>query len=95
MERPKSAEDSRVINGNAVAYTTANDSLASARNKARDTLPRFVSLLNSGMKATFKFPLTQNGHTEHIWLQVTKADGNAFNGLLANEPVNGTKYKLG
>jgi uncharacterized protein YegJ (DUF2314 family) len=96
-ERPKSAGDSRVINGNTVAYTTANDSLAAARDKARDTLSRFVSLLNSGMKATFtvKFPLTQNGHTEHIWLQVAKAEGNAFSGLLANEPVNGTKYKLG
>lgn len=96
-EKPKSADESRVIDGNIVAYSTANDSLAAARKKARDTLPRFVSLLNSGMKATFtvKFPLTQNGHTEHIWLQVAKAEGNAFSGLLANEPVNGTKYKLG
>ncbi len=96
-ERPNSADDSRVINGNTVAYTTANDSLAAARIKARETLPRFVSLLNSGMKATFtvKFPLTQNGNTEHIWLQVSKADGNAFSGLLANEPVNGTKYRRG
>ena len=97
MERPKSADDSRVINGNTVAYTTANDSLAAARSKARETLPRFVTLLNSGMKATFtvKFPLTQNGRTEHIWLQVAKAEGNSFSGVLANEPVNGTKYKLG
>jgi uncharacterized protein YegJ (DUF2314 family) len=94
---PKSADERRVISDNVVSYTTANEGLKAARQKARDTLPRFVSLMKSGMKATFtvKFPLTQNGHTEHIWLQVADVTDGAFVGLLANEPVNGTKYKLG
>ena len=96
-EIPKSADDRRVIGDNVVAYTTANDALAEARRKARGTLPRFVSLMKSGMKATFtvKFPLTQNGNTEHIWLQVADMKDGAFIGLLANKPVNGTKYQIG
>ena len=97
-ETPKSADDRRIVSDNVVAYSTANEALAEARRKARDTLPRFVSLLNSGMKATFtvKFPLTQNGQTEHIWLQVLHMQGNnIFVGRLANEPVNGSKYKIG
>ena len=96
-ETPKSADDRRVIGDNVVAYTTANEALAAARKKARDTLPRFVSLMKSGMKATYtvKFPLTQNGHTEHIWLQVGDVKDDGFIGLLANKPVNGTKYQIG
>jgi uncharacterized protein YegJ (DUF2314 family) len=96
-ETPRSADDRRIVGDNVVAYTTANEALAAARKKARDTLPRFVSLMKSGMKATFtvKFPLTQNGHTEHIWLQVADMKDGAFIGLLANKPVNGTKYQIG
>jgi uncharacterized protein YegJ (DUF2314 family) len=96
-DAPKSADDRRVIGDNVVAYATANQAIADARTKARETLPRFVSLLNSGMKATFtvKFPLTQNGKTEHIWLQVAGIKDGAFLGMLANTPVNGTQYKIG
>ena len=96
-EAPKSADDHRIVSDNVVAYTTANDALAGARKKARDTLPRFVSLMKSGMKATFtvKFPLTQNGHTEHIWLQVADVKDGVFFGRLANKPVNGSKYQIG
>jgi uncharacterized protein YegJ (DUF2314 family) len=94
---PKSADDRRVIDDNVVAYTTADEALRAARRKARDTLPRFVSLMKSGMKATFtiKFPLTQNGNTEHIWLQVADMKDGIFIGRLANKPVNGTKYEIG
>jgi len=96
-EAPKSADDRRIVSDNVVAYSTANEAIAEARRKARDTLPRFVDLLKSGMKATFtvKFPLMQNGQTEHIWLQVDHAQGSIFVGRLANEPVNGSKYKIG
>ena len=94
---PKSADDRRVIGDNVVAYATANEALRAARRKAQDTLPRFVSLMKSGMKATFtiKFPLTQNGNTEHIWLQVADMRDGAFIGRLANKPVNGTNYEIG
>jgi uncharacterized protein YegJ (DUF2314 family) len=94
---PKSADERHIINDNVVAYATANEALKAARQKARETLPRFVSLMKSGMNATFtiKFPLTQNGHTEHIWLQVGEMTDDAFIGHLANTPVNGTKYAIG
>jgi len=87
-ETPKSADDRRVVGDNVVAYTTANEALAEARKKARDTLPRFVSLMKSNMKATFtvKFPLTQNGRTEHIWLQVADMKDGAFVGLMVPRP---------
>ena len=96
-EAPKSADDHRIVSDNVVAYTTANDALAAAKQKGRETLPRFVSLMQSGMKATFtvKFPLTQNGHTEHIWLQVSDMKDGKFIGRLANKPVNGSQYKIG
>ena len=45
--------------------------------------------------ATVKFPLTQNGETEHIWMQLTGYSDGIFTGLLANDPVNGAKYKMG
>jgi uncharacterized protein YegJ (DUF2314 family) len=94
---PASADDRRVINDNIVAYATANEALKAARQKARDTLPRFESLMKSGMKATFtvKFPLKQNGNIEHIWLQVAEVTNDAFIGRLANKPVNGTRYDIG
>lgn len=96
-EAPKSADDHRIVGDNVVAYATANDALAAAKQKGRETLPRFVSLMKSGMKATFtvKFPLTQNGHTEHIWLQVADIKDGKFIGRLANKPVNGSQYKIG
>ena len=94
---PTSADDRRVVNDNVVAYASANEALKAARQKARDTLQRFESLMKSGMKATFtvKFPLKQNGNTEHIWLQVAEVKNDAFIGHLANKPVNGTKYDIG
>src|SRR5215831_7514290 len=51
-EVPKSADDRRIIDDNVVAYATANEAIKAARQKARETLPRFVSLMKSGMKAT-------------------------------------------
>ncbi len=95
---PQSADDRRVVSDNVVAYTTKNAELLEARQKARETLPRFVSLLKSGMPATYtiKFPLRQNGQTEHIWLQVADIKGDsAFIGRLANKPVNGNQYQIG
>ena len=95
---PQSADERRIVSDNVVAYTTKNAELREARQKARETLPRFVSLLKSNMPATYtvKFPLRQNGRTEHIWLQVADMKGDsAFIGRLANKPVNGNQYQIG
>ena len=87
----------RKVKENVVAYHTADQAMNAAKNKARQTLPRVAKMWDNGVSGTYtvKFPLTQNGETEHIWLQVDGFSGDRIDGRLANEPVNGTKYKMG
>jgi len=87
----------RPIKENVVAYHTGDERMHAARQKARDTIPRFMALMKAKTEATHtvKFPLTQNGATEHIWLQVAAYKDGKFIGLLSNEPVNGATYKIG
>lgn len=87
----------RPINANAVAYHTRDARMNAAKDEARATLPRFLALLNSSAPGTYavKFPLTQNGATEHIWLQVDSHRDGVFRGRLANKPLNGSAYKAG
>lgn len=92
------AEDApRPIQMNVVAYTTRDERINAAKARARETLPRFIALLNgpSSGTASVKFPLTQNGATEHIWLQVSAHQNGQFHGRLANKPVNGDRYAMG
>ena len=87
----------RQINDNVVAFNTQDKSLKAAKDQGRKTLPRFLKMLADGNAGTYsvKFPLTQNGATEHIWLQVDDYQNDTFAGRLADVPVNGTKYKMG
>lgn len=87
----------RKVKENVVAYHTADQAMNAAKNKARQTLPRFAKMWDDGVSGTYtvKFPLTQNGETEHIWLQVDGFNRDQIDGRLANEPVNGSKYKMG
>ena len=87
----------RKVTENVIAYSTQDEAMKAAKVQGRKTLPRFERMMAEQAPGTYtiKFPLTQNGETEHIWLQVDgQADGK-FIGRLANEPVNGTKYKMG
>ena len=57
-----------------------------------------LALKQAGGKAgtyTVKFPLVQQGKTEHIWLQVDEYKGGKFQGRLANEPTIGNEYRKG
>ncbi|MBX3567303.1 MAG: DUF2314 domain-containing protein [Rhizobiaceae bacterium] len=87
----------RAIKENVVAYHTGDAKMNAAKQTGRSTLPRFRELIAAGTPGTYtvKFPLTQNGATEHIWLQLTDYRDGQFVGLLANKPVNGTKYAMG
>lgn len=87
----------RKVKNNVVAYHTADQAMIGAKSKARQSLPRFAKMWEDGVSGTYtiKFPLTQNGETEHIWLQVDGFKGNMIEGRLANDPVNGNKYKMG
>jgi uncharacterized protein YegJ (DUF2314 family) len=93
----KSLAAPRPVKENVVAYHTGDQAMNAAKKKARETLPRFLELIDAGTAGTYtlKFPLTQNGETEHIWMQLTDYRDGTFVGLLANDPVNGTKYKMG
>ena len=93
----KSQTAPRPVKENVVAYHTGDNAMNAAKKKARETLPRFLELVHAGTEGTYtvKFPLTQNGETEHIWMQLTDYRDGTFAGLLANDPVNGTKYKMG
>ena len=96
-ERPADPNASRVIDDNLVAYSTANQSIAEARQKSRETLPRFLEMWKSGKPGTYmlKFPLTQQGKTEHIWLKMEGYRDGKFQGRLDNEPANGNEYIMG
>ena len=87
----------RPVQENVVAYSTGDKAMQAAKQKGRATLPRFRALIAAGAPGTYtvKFPLTQNGATEHIWLQLVGIGDDSFTGLLADVPVNGNKYKLG
>ena len=82
---------------NVVSYSTEDKAMQDAKTSGRSTLKRFHELMDAGTPGTYtvKFPLTQNGATEHIWMQLTDYRDGAFVGLLANDPVNGSKYKMG
>ncbi|AZO55114.1 MULTISPECIES: DUF2314 domain-containing protein [unclassified Mesorhizobium] len=87
----------RPIKENVVAYSTVDKAMQGAKAKGHATLPRFHALIDAGTPGTYtvKFPLTQNGATEHIWMQLVDLGDGTFTGLLADEPVNGNQYKMG
>jgi uncharacterized protein YegJ (DUF2314 family) len=87
----------RPVKANVVAYHTGDDRMIAAKRQARETLPRFHGLMSAKQPGTYqgKFPLTQNGATEHIWLQVDAYRDGTFHGRLANKPANGSQFKLG
>lgn len=95
---PGQSEDAPCpVKANIVAYRADDATINAAYRQARERLPRFHELMSAKTPGTYqvKFPLTQNGATEHIWLQVDAHRNGTFHGRLANEPNNGNAYKLG
>jgi uncharacterized protein YegJ (DUF2314 family) len=92
-----SAAAPRPVKENVVAFHTGDQEMNAAKKTGRSTLPRFHELIAAGTPGTYtvKFPLTQNGATEHIWMQLTDYRDGKFVGLLANDPVNGKRHKMG
>lgn len=90
-------DNSAAPQANVVSYSTEDKAMQAAKKNGRMTLPRFHQLIADGTPGTYtvKFPLTQNGATEHIWLQLVGIGDGNFIGLLADVPVNGNKYKMG
>lgn len=93
----QSATAPRPVKDNVIAYHTGDEAMIGAKRQARATLPRFCKLIADGTRGAYivKFPLTQNGETEHIWLQLDGGCGSEFVGRLANDPTTGSKYRKG
>lgn len=82
---------------NVAAFSITDKGMESAKAKGRATLPRFYELMTSRTAGDYlvKFPLEQGGLVEHIWVQIIDIKKGDFIGLIANEPVNATRYKMG
>jgi uncharacterized protein YegJ (DUF2314 family) len=87
----------RRVNDNVTAFSTSDPAMNAAKAKARETLPRFEAMVQNNHEGTYsvKFPMTQNGQTEHIWLQVEGVSTDTIVGRLANKPIHGNQYRMG
>jgi len=65
--------------------------MTAAVAEARQRWPEFLKAFGQrqpGETFAVKAPITSNGHTEFIWLQVTNLDDELIHGHLDNDPVN-------
>jgi uncharacterized protein YegJ (DUF2314 family) len=64
---------------------------------ARKTWPRFVSWLEThpAESGYAKWPVTEDGKTEHLWVRVTKLETDTVHGVVENAPVDLRKVKIG
>jgi uncharacterized protein YegJ (DUF2314 family) len=85
------------IKDTVIAYSTRDEAMNAAKAMGRKSMPRFEKMWADHTPGTYsvKIPLTQNGRTEHIWMQIDGFWDNMVIGRLANKPVNGTQYKMG
>lgn len=83
---------------NITTYDKDDAGINAAKAKGRATLARFEELMNAGTPGNYTFktglPYGENSR-EHVWVQLTKRDGDAFHGLVANQPVLAKQYNLG
>ncbi len=68
-----------------------------AEQQARQTWPRFVEAFEQkkGSHFAVKAPVTVEGNTEFIWIEVTALEGDYIYGTLGNEPVDLGELKYG
>jgi uncharacterized protein YegJ (DUF2314 family) len=71
--------------------------MVAAVAEARRRWPEFVAAFETqtGRNFSAKIPITREGHTEFIWLDVTALEHNIVYGALGNEPMNLPGLKLG
>lgn len=65
-----------------------NAAMARARSSVGTFIDRLPALQASGANVSIKFPLTENGETEHVWVGDPRIEGGRFTGYLASVPVN-------
>jgi len=79
----------RPAGDNLMQYPAGDAGLAEATRRARESLPRFFELAETGLRGTYllKMQLSGGGEVEHIWVEVTGMRNGIFQGRLANDPV--------
>lgn len=67
--------------------------------RARSTVDGFVrhlpALRSGGEFYAIKLPLSENGETEHVWINEPEFDGGRFTGYLASVPVSLPSWSYG
>lgn len=72
-----------------------NAAMAEAQSSVDPFVERLPILRADGVFFSVKFPLTENGEIEHVWINRPEFDGRHFFGLLASEPVNLPSWSYG
>lgn len=72
-----------------------NAAMARARSTVDDFLQHLPELRSRGAFYTIKLPLSENGGTEHVWINEPDFDGERFTGYLANMPVSLPSWSYG
>ena len=63
-----------------------NDAMRRARATVGVLIDRMPALQASGASVSVKFPLTENGKTEHVWMGTPRVEGPNFTGFLSSVP---------
>lgn len=73
--------------------------MAAAKQKARETLPGFLTLANAPRPSTdgfsVKVGIRDSGHTEFFWITPFEQKDGKFTGIISNEPRNVRNVSFG
>lgn len=72
-----------------------NAAMARARSTVDGFVRRLPGMRFEGAFFTIKVPLTENGETEHVWINEPEFDGERFTGYIASVPVSLASWSYG
>ena len=77
--------------------TLDDPEMGAAMKKARESWPKFVEAFRKkeGDSFSVKIEMWEGDQSEHIWVSVTKIEGDTIHGALGNRPVYLKKLELG
>ncbi len=82
--------------GNPVARDFDPQAMSKAIERARQTWSQAADRLAAGGEVSAKFPFAaRSGGHEHIWITVTRIDGDQVHGTIANDPADIEGVQLG
>lgn len=75
--------------------TEMNAAMAQARSSLNGFVDRLPRMRAAGLPVSIKFPLSENGETEHVWMGDPVFGDGLFAGYLASEPANLPSWSYG